>query len=225
MRQELIHMSPKEKQFSDMLDDPELQPVLNKKLAQMLKSESLKEVIEGLVFTALNDGGVLRDIGMMKLFTGVDPATHCIGEDWEWDDMSPLERSMYPERQKIIVQPLQAQLVQLQERIDDVSIPILHETEKIVISGNVTEIRARMLRDKLRDGKKITEKFMTSPQLASFLMNDIDEEFRAETKSAASKAAFDVMKKALEMFPDELREVKAKKRGAKVIEYIERMVF
>jgi hypothetical protein len=225
MRQEIKHMSPKEKQFSDMLEDPELQPLLQKKLAQLLTTKNIDCLLEEIIFRKLSENGVLNSVEFLKQFVGVDPKTHCIGEDWDWDDMSPLERQMYPEKRKIIVQPLQAQLVQLQERIDNSSIPVLHETEKILISGNVTEIRARLLRDKLRDGKKITEKFMTSPQLADFLMNDVPEEFRAETKSAASKAAFDVMRKAWEMFPEELREAKAKRRGAKVIEYIEKMDF
>lgn len=225
MRQELKQMSLKEKQFSDMLEDPELQPLLQKKLAQLLTTKNIDGLLEEIIFRKLGENGVTRSIEFLKSFTGVDPKTHCIGEDWEWDEMDSFEKRMYPEKKKIVVQPLPVQLVQLQERIDDSSIPVLHETEKILISGNMTEIRARLLRDKLRDGIKVTEKFMTSPQLASFLMNDVPEEFRAETKSAASKAAFDVMRKAWEMFPEELREAKAKRRGAKVIEYIERMDF
>jgi hypothetical protein len=98
-------------------------------------------------------------------------------------------------------------------------------TEVVMVAGNVTEIRARFLKEKLASAKKVNERFMTSPQIALFLLNDVPDEYKACSKSAASKAAFDVMRKALEMFPSELQERKAKRRGAKVIEYIERMDF
>ena len=97
--------------------------------------------------------------------------------------------------------------------------------EVVMVAGNVTEIRARLLKEKLSSATKVTERFMTSPQIASFLLNDVPEEYKACSKGAASKAAFDVMRKVLEMFPDDFREAKAKRRGAKVLECIEKMDF
>lgn len=220
MKQELKQqMSPKEKQFSDMLEDPELQPLLQRKVAQLLETETVDSLLEDIIIQKLSRTGILSSIEMLKRFTGISPDTHCIGEDWEWDDMSPTERMMYPQKKKIVVQPLQAQLIQLQERIEDVSIPVLHEKETVVISANETEVRARLLKDKLKSLPfKHEKKFMLGTEVQKFLLNEIPEEHRATEKSVR-QASIEVIKKAVEQFPNEVRMGKnSKKRN--FIEYI-----
>lgn len=219
MRQELKQMSPKEKQFTDMLEDPELQPLLERKVAQILKTKTIDSLLEEIIFQKLSENGVLGSIELLKQFAGVSPDTHCIGEDWEWDEMDSLERRMYPEKKKIIVQPLQVQLVQLQERIDNSSIPVLHEKETILISANETEVRARLLKDKLASlPPKHEKRFMLGTEVQKFLLNEIPEEHRATAKSVR-QASIEVMKKTVEQFPNEVRMGKnSKKRN--FIEYI-----
>lgn len=221
MRQELKQMSLKEKQFSDMLEDPELQPLLERKVAQILKTKTIDGLLEEIIFQKLSENGVLGSIELLKQFAGVFPDTHCIGEDWEWDEMDSVERRMYPEKKKIVVQPLQAQLLQLQERIDDASIPVLHEKETVFISLNETEVRARLLVEEklISVAEKNGKKYMLGTDVQKYLLHEIPEEHRATEKSVR-QASIEVMKKALELFPNKVRIGKnSKKRN--YIEYID----
>ena len=164
----------------------------------------------------LGNTRLLKRVGLLEAYTGLDIDSHSVGADWEWEEMNSLEREMYPENKKIVVQPLNAQLSLLSERINDASIPILKET---VFSGNETEIRARFLKDHLsevdmRNGKR----FLTSQEVQKYLLHEITEAHRT-TEKAARKVANDVMRKAFEMFPESLILTKNKRR-LNVIEFL-----
>lgn len=214
----LLMGSSKERQFLDLWNDPELKPVIESQIGKYLLSDAGRSIISDVFFSMLGETRLLKRVGLLEAYTGLDVDTHCVGSDWEWEEMSSVEREMYPENKKIVVQPLNAQLSLIADRINDVSLPVLKET---VFSGNETEIRARLLKDHLpnvnmRNGKR----FLTSQEVQKFLLYEIDEAHRT-TEKAARKVANDVMKKAFEMFPESLLLTKNKKR-LNVIEFVEK---
>jgi hypothetical protein len=154
---------------------------------------------------------LLQRAELFESFTGLDVEQHCIGEDWEWEDMTQAERYMCPEKQKTVIQSLQAQLQQMNNRIDDASIPILKEN--VLIAGNKTEIRAQLLRDKLPEVEyRNGTRFMNSQEVQKFLLCEVPIEHRTKK--------YDVMKKAHETFPEILRLPKNKKR-LNIIKFLE----
>lgn len=181
-------------EFIKLLEYPEVQEALNNKIEKYIRNMGLVAAVSK-AHTRLD---------LIEEHLGADD-DYCIGEDLEYGEREP--RTKVPE-----------QIANLAAAINN----SCQTTEVMVVAGNVTEIRARLVKEHLVMNIK---KFMTSPEIASFLLNDVPDEYKPCSKSAASKAAFDVMKKALEMFPNELREARAKKRRAKVIEYIEKMEF
>ncbi|MDD2274884.1 MAG: hypothetical protein PHG37_03720 [Candidatus Pacebacteria bacterium] len=208
--------SSKEKQFLDLWNDPELKPVIENQIGKYLLSDAGKSIISDVFYSMLGNTRLLKRVGLLEAYTGLDIDSHSVGADWEWEEMNSLEREMYPENKKIVVQPLNAQLSLLSERINDASIPILKET---VFSGNETEIRARFLKDHLsevdmRNGKR----FLTSQEVQKYLLHEITEAHRT-TEKAARKVANDVMRKAFEMFPESLILTKNKRR-LNVIEFL-----
>lgn len=184
-------------EFIKLLEYPEVQEALNNKIEKYIRNMGLVAAVSK-AHTRLD---------LIEEHLGADD-DYCIGEDLEYGEREP--------RTKVI-----DQFTQFAAAINN----HCQTTEVVMVAGNVTEIRAHLLKEKLASATKVTERFMTSPQVASFLLYDVPDEYKACSKSAASKAAFDVMKKALEMFPNELREARAKKRRAKVIEYIEKIEF
>ncbi|MDD3970257.1 MAG: hypothetical protein PHI91_03670 [Candidatus Pacebacteria bacterium] len=212
----LLMGSSKEKQFLDLWNDPELKPVIENQIGKYLLSDAGKSIISDVFYSMLGNTRLLKRVGLLEAYTGLDIDSHSVGADWEWEEMNSLEREMYPENKKIVVQPLNAQLSLLSERINDASIPILKET---VFSGNETEIRARFLKDHLsevdmRNGKR----FLTSQEVQKYLLHEITEAHRT-TEKAARKVANDVMRKAFEMFPESLILTKNKRR-LNVIEFL-----
>jgi hypothetical protein len=208
--------SSKEKQFLDLWNDPELKPIIENQIGKYLLSDAGKSIISDVFYSMLGNTRLLKRVGLLEAYTGLDIDSHSVGADWEWEEMNSLEREMYPENKKIVVQPLNAQLSLLSERINDASIPILKET---VFSGNETEIRARFLKDHLsevdmRNGKR----FLTSQEVQKYLLHEITEAHRT-TEKAARKVANDVMRKAFEMFPESLILTKNKRR-LNVIEFL-----
>ena len=184
-------------EFIKLLEYPEIQEALNKRFEMYLQSMGIVKAVSN----------AHARLDLIEEHLGADD-DYCIVKDLEYGEREP--RMKIPE-----------QIAVLAASINDGC----KTSEVVMVAGNVPEIRARLLKEKLASATKVTEKFMTSPEVADFLLNDVPDEYKACSKSAASKAAFDVMKKALEMFPDELREARAKKRRAKVIEYIENMDF
>jgi len=214
----LLMGSSKERQFLDLWNDPELKKVIESQIGKYLLSDAGRSIISDIFYSMLRDTRLLKRVGLLEAYTGLDVDTHCVGSDWEWEEMSMIEREMCPENKKIVVQPLNAQLSLIADRINDASLPVLRET---VFSGNETEVRARLLKDHLSDvDMRNGKRFLTSQEVQKFLLYEIDEAHRT-TEKAARKVANDVMKKAFEMFPESLILTKNKKR-LNVIELLEK---
>jgi len=214
----LLMGASKERQFLDLWNDPELKPVIESQIGKYLLSDAGRSIISDVFFSMLGDTRLLKRVGLLEAYTGLDVDSHCVGSDWEWEEMSSVEREMYPENKKIVVQPLNAQLSLIADRINDASLPVLRET---VFSGNETEVRARLLKDHLPDvGMRNGKRFLTSQEVQKYLLYEIDEAHRT-TEKAARKVANDVMKKAFERFPESLILTKNKKR-LNVIEFVEK---
>lgn len=214
----LLMGSSKERQFLDLWNDPELKPVIESQIGKYLLSDAGRSIISDVFYSMLGDTRLLKRVGLLEAFTGLDVDTHCVGSDWEWEEMSTIEREMYPENKKIVVQPLNAQLSLIADRINDVSLPVLKET--VILSANETEVRARLLKEKLASTPyKNGKKFMLGTEVQKFLLHEIAEEHRA-TEKGIRQTAKDVMKKAVEQFPNEVRLGKNEKKR-NFIEYIE----
>ena len=212
----LLMRSSKEKQFLDLWNDPELKPIIENQIGKYLLSDTGKSIISDIFYSMLGNTRILKRVGLLEAYAGLDIDTHCVGADWEWEEMNDIEREMYPENKKTVVQPLNAQLSLLSERINDASLPVLKET---VFFGNETEIRARFLKDHLSDvDMRNGKRFLTSQEVQKYLLHEITEAHRT-TEKAARKVANDVMKKAFEMFPESLILTKNKKR-LNVIEFL-----
>lgn len=214
----LLMGSSKERQFLDLWNDPELKKVIESQIGKYLLSDAGRSIISDVFYSMLGDTRLLKRVGLLEAYTGLDVDTHCVGSDWEWEEMSTIEREMYPENKKIVVQPLNAQLSLIADRINDASLPVLRET---VFSGNETEVRARLLKDHLSDvDMRNGKRFLTSQEVQKYLLHEITEAHRT-TEKAARKVANDVMKKAYEMFPESIILTKNKKR-LNVIELLEK---
>lgn len=214
----LLMGSSKERQLLDLWNDPELKKVIESQIGKYLLSDAGRSIISDVFYSMLGDTRLLKRVGLLEAYTGLDVDTHCVGSDWEWEEMSTIEREMYPENKKIVVQPLNAQLSLIADRINDASLPVLRET---VFSGNETEVRARLLKDHLSDvDMRNGKRFLTSQEVQKYLLHEITEAHRT-TEKAARKVANDVMKKAFEMFPESLILTKNKK-GLNVIELLEK---
>jgi hypothetical protein len=191
MRIMTAHANPKVQEFLTLLQDPEVYSVFQEMVLKVLLDP------EGCQ--------LLRRVQNIEKHLGADE-DYCIGEDLFQDD-------------KEVVMTIPEQLSLISERINDNAIPILHEKETIVLSANETEVRARLLVEKklvsvpLVNGKR----YMLGPEVQKYLLHEIPEEHRATEKSVR-QASIEVMKKALELFPNKVRIGKnSKKRN--FIEY------
>jgi hypothetical protein len=187
-------------------------------LLTLLQDPEVKDALDLIFMRFLRDQGITPKLDLLMDFNGLDVNKHCVGSDWEWDNMEPVERMMNKDKKKTVLQPLPDQLALLSERINDASLPVLRET---VFSGNETEVRARLLKDHLQDvNMRNGKRFLTSQEVQKYLLHEITEAHRT-TEKAARKVANDVMKKAFEMFPESLLLTKNKKR-LNVIEFVEK---
>lgn len=101
------------------------------------------------------------------------------------------------------------------------------EREVTLITGTITEQRARCLQEKLkststrmlttRNSKQI-KKYLTSNEVKSFLLEDISDSLKPP-KSAVLVAAYDTMNKTVELFPDHIC-IGYYKDKSRYIEYI-----
>jgi hypothetical protein len=197
--------NPKVQELLTLMKDPEVQEFMNLMFYKFLTSPQYQ---------------ILKKIALVMDFNGLDVDKHCVGSDWEWDNMEPFEQVMNKDKKKTVLQPIPDQLALLSERINDASLPVLRET--ILVDGNKTEVRARLLRDKLsnipyQNGKK----FMLGTEVQKFFLSEEVREDQRIKKKGIRQSAMDVMRKAVEQFPDEVRLGKNDK-NRNFIEYIER---
>lgn len=187
--------NPKVQEFVTLLQDPEVYSVFQEMVLRVLLEPEGCQLI--------------RRVNNIERHLGADD-DYCIGEDLFQDD-------------KEVVMTIPEQLALISERINDNAIPVLHEKETIFLSANETEVRARLLvEEKLVSVKRRNEKrYMLGPEVQKYLLHEIPEEHRATEKSVR-QASIEVMKKALELFPNKVRMGKNKQKR-NFIEYIEKL--
>lgn len=188
-------VNPKVNEFLTLLQDPEVYDVFKSMIVQTLSDPEGCQLIQR--------------VSNIEKHLGADD-DYCIGKDIFNDD-------------KEVLMTIPEQFSLISSRIEEVSIPVLHET---VFSGNETDVRARFLKEyvseyDMRNGKR----FVTSQEVQAFLLGEdtkkgLPEEHRTTAK-AARKVASDVMKRASDMFSECLILTKNKK-GLNVIEYTEK---
>ncbi len=172
----------------------------------LLKEPEVLDVLKGIVVQVLTDPDYL----VLKRISNIE---HHLGAD---DDYCLWEDSFHEDKR--VMHPMPEQISLLTSLINDTSIPILHET---VFSGNETEVRARLLKDKLPEVQmRNGSRFMDSKEVRSFLLHEVTETHRT-TEKAARKVSNDVMKKAIEMFPETVKLTKNKK-GLNIIILMEK---
>ena len=192
MRQMTATANPKVQEFLTLLKDPEVY-----------------SVFKGLVTQVLTDPDVL----VLKRLTNIERHLGA-DDDWcVWEDSTKEGRE--------VLMPIAEAFDLISGRIEDASLPVHKET---VFAGNDTEIRAGLLKKKLsecdmRNGKR----FMISREVQRFLLSsEVPEKYRVDGgKSSARKAAYDVMNKAYEMYPNDLVLTKNRK-NVNVIEFLEK---
>lgn len=183
--------NPKVQEFITLLQDPEVYPVFQCMVMQVLTDQDGPKLIQRVK-------NIERHLGA--------------NDDWcVWEDVEGEGRE--------VLMPITEMIDLISGRIEDVSLPVLKET--VILAANKTEVRARLLKDKLssvpyRNGKK----FMLGTEVQKFLLHEIAEDHRANEKGIRQTAK-DVMKKAVEQFPNEVRLGKNEKKR-NFIEYIEK---
>lgn len=187
-------VNPKVQEFLTMLKDPDVY-------------SAFQDIVMG-VLTDPNGPQLSRRITNIERHLGAS-------DDWcVWEDVF--------NEDKEILMPLTEQFDLLSGRIEDVSLPVLKET---VFAGNKTETRAKLLFDFLKEIPfKNGKQFMTGPDVAKWLLNEIEEKYRT-TKSGSRQASRDVMEKTRELHPDEIKlylvsDKQNHKRGKNIIEYV-----
>lgn len=186
-------MTEKVEEFTRLLQFPEVQEVLK----EIVRSS----LIESNVFTRLN---------LIEEHLGADDY-HCVGRDLCFED--GISES---DEEKIPLTKLPEMIAAIYTAIDS------KETvsETMILAGNETEVRARLLKTRVQSSNMLNGKRqMNSKDVQRFLLEEIPEEHRT-TKTSARKVAFDVMKKTQELFPEQIKLVKNKK-GLNVIEFLE----
>lgn len=95
----------------------------------------------------------------------------------------------------------------------------LKEREKEIITGNVTEQRARCLRDKLISmAPRHKKKYLTPKEIQSFLLNELPENLKVHPVRIHVTTS-EIVNKTKQLFPDEISIEKINKR-TRIIVYM-----
>jgi hypothetical protein len=181
---------------------------------RLLQHPEVQEAFESIVINLLHNCNFFEKFKSIGEFLG-ENETHCIGRDIDYEKGI----SMYDEERE----PLKRfpdQLSEITDKLKDVK----SQAETKILSGNVTEIRARMIFENLktvdfRQGKR----FSLSTEVRDFLLLKIPDEYRT-TEKGAKQASKDVMEKALELYPNQLKIGKTRK-NVRYIELIENIEY
>ena len=182
----------------------------------MLEYPEVQEAMNKIFESYLQNMGIVQAVS--KAHTRLDLIEEHLGADDDYCIVKDLE---YGEREPL--QNIRDQITTIYTVIDSKETVV----ETTILGGNKTEMRARLLFDKIKtvpylNGKKI----MKGPDVSKWLVNEITAEYKA-TKTGARQAAKDVMEKTRELYPDDIRvnpdsSKRNQKRAYNIIEYIER---
>jgi len=183
---------------------------------RLLQFPEVQEVLKEIVRTSLVENNVFTRLNLIENHLGVDEY-HCIGKDLDFED-ELIEEEREP------LKPISEQIAAIYAAIDSKETTVVES--QTILGGNKTEMRARLLIEKLKtvpytNGKR----FMKGPEVSKWLLNEIGSEYRT-TKTGARQAAKDVMEKTKELFPNSIRfnpeaSGRNKKRAYNIIELIE----
>jgi hypothetical protein len=191
-------LSTKVEEFKELLKDPEVQ-------------ECLKDIIRN----CLHESDVFTRLDMIEENLGADEF-HCVGRDLafekgvsEYDD----EREPLPK--------ITDRVAEIYKGID--SIQFMGETKPALEVNTLTDIRARLLVEKLENmAPRIGGRYMTSKEVGDFIQYELPEEFRYNGKGNPRAVRSELMAHAVNKFPNKVRMGQSK-NGNKLlrIEFIQ----
>lgn len=183
---------------------------------RLLQYPEVQEALKDIIRNTLVESNVFTRLNLIEEHLGADEF-HCIGRDLDFEaGISKYEEEREPKKK------IPDQIAAIYTAIDSKETIV----ETTIIGGNDTKARAWLLLDKLKDHPYINGKrFMTGPEVAKWLLNEIREELRT-TKKGARQAAKDTMEMCTELFPEKVvinpdTVGKKRKRAYNIIVYIE----
>lgn len=184
--------------------------------ARLLQFPEVQEVLVEIVRNTLIESNVFTRLNLIEQHLGADEF-HCVGKDIDYETGF----SEYEEEREPLLK-ISDQIAAIYEAIDSKETVV----ETVVLGGNKTETRARLLFKKLKDTPYINKKkFLRGPDVAKWLLNEVEVDLRT-TKNGSRQAAKDVMEKCKELFGEWVRinpetSTRNKKRAYNIIEYVE----
>lgn len=185
---------------------------------RLLQYPEVQEDLKELIRNTLIESNVFTRLNLIEENLGADEF-HCIGRDLDFEmGISEYDEEREPRK------TIPVQIASMYSAIGSNETAV----ETIILGGNKTETRARLLLEKLKLTPLVNGKrFMTGPDVTKWLLSsEISEKCRT-TKTGSRQAAKDVMEKCRELYPDDVRinpgtSTRNQKRAYNIIEYIER---
>lgn len=184
---------------------------------RLIQFPEVQEVLKEIVRNALIESNVFTRLNLIEEHLGADEF-HCVCRDLPFE----MGISDYDEEREPL-KKIPEQIAALYTVIDSKETTVIETT---VIGGNKTEMRARLLIDKLKVIPYINgKKFMRGPDVAKWLLEEVGAEYKTTT-TGARQAAKDVMEKTKELYPNEISYNPGisngkRKRAYNIIEYVE----
>jgi hypothetical protein len=160
-----------------------------------------------------------KDVAFFSAYLGVNSAEHCIGEDWEWDDMTPDERLKYRTGKKISVRPLMEELRTLDNRVNTASEPFFNGVQ--LVDNTKMGILAKLFLDyaaTLKPNIQGKVSFYVI-DIKNWLLNTVDPMYRYDNEGSARSIADKLFEFILDKYPNEVKKAKSS-NGNKCFEYI-----
>jgi hypothetical protein len=160
-----------------------------------------------------------KDVAFFSAYLGVNSAEHCIGEDWEWDDMTPEERLKYRNGKKISVRPLMEELRTLDNRVNTASEPFFHGVQ--LVENTKKGILAKLFLDYAATLKPNVQGKISFYviDIKNWLLNTVDQMYRYSNEDSARSIADKLFEFILKKYPAEVKKAKSS-NGNKCFEYI-----
>jgi hypothetical protein len=183
---------------------------------RLLQFPEVQEVLKEIVRSSLVESNIFARLNLIEDHLGSDDL-YCIGRDLDFErGISEYDEEREP------LPKMKEQMARVYTAIDTTETVI----ETTILGGNKTEMRARLLVDKLKTINLINGKrFMTGPDVSKWLLTEIADEYKT-TKTGARQAARDVMEKAKDLFTESTIRINPEtqqrntKRGCNIIEYV-----
>lgn len=220
----------KKQSITHLKEDPEYREAMQKELQIPTKEERQEEIQEycdsstftknvGQAIIKNDEQKILPRLAFIEELNDASAFNHVVGPDSEWEDMTPSQQRVYPEKQKISVDSIPDRFVKIENKFEEYAKKIIPAAIETTVKACISllDVRTDLFMDFLENSEELPKTpgyyknqetvLCGSKFFRYFVSNVLPAEYRPKSMKSSTlrKLKMDIFRNVFDKFRDKVK--------------------